>query len=211
MTLSLTSRDQDLVDVLTLRVRLLTLRQITELWWPRGENQRCARRRIASLASANLIEIHRVNAHPLLPVISPLFAWKPGDGEPNREQLAEKCRSRWTRPTIPMTVCVAGRLAANVMGSTARGVPKCEHINHDLRLSSVYIAYRLQRPQLAALWIGEHALPKAGYRTKDPDAFLRSRDGKLLRVIESSGRYSVTQVQSFHDHCESNQLSYELW
>lgn len=211
MTLSLTSRDLDLIDVLTLRVQLLTLRQITELWWPNGENQRGARRRVESLARADLIEIHRVNAHPLLPVTSPLFAWKPGDGEPDCEQLAQKCHNRWIRPAIPMTVCVAGRRVANVMGSTARGVPKCEHRNHDLRLASVYVAYRLQRPQLAALWIGEHGLPKAGYRMKDPDAFLRRSDGTLLRVIESSGRYSVAQVQSFHDHCESNQLPYELW
>lgn len=41
MTLTLTDRDLELLDVLTLRVRLLTLRQVTELWWPNGENQRC--------------------------------------------------------------------------------------------------------------------------------------------------------------------------
>ena len=68
MTLTLTDRDLELLDVLTLRVRLLTLRQVTELWWPNGENQRCARRRLECLEAAKLIEIHRVNAHPLLPV-----------------------------------------------------------------------------------------------------------------------------------------------
>ncbi len=34
MMLTLTERDLDLLDALTLRVRLLTLRQVTELWWP---------------------------------------------------------------------------------------------------------------------------------------------------------------------------------
>ena len=71
MMLTLTERDLDLLDALTLRVRLLTLRQVTELWWPTGENQRCARRRLECLEVAQLIEIHRVNAHPLLPVTSP--------------------------------------------------------------------------------------------------------------------------------------------
>ena len=211
MTLTLTHRDLDLLDALTLRVRLLTLRQVTELWWPTGENQRCARRRLDALAEAQLVEIHRVNAHPLLPVTSPLFAWQPGDAEPDSEELAEKCQKRWNRPALPMTVCVAAPLAANLMGSTARGVPHRDHRNHDLRLASVYVAYRQQCPQLAALWIGEHGLPKAGYRIRDPDAFIRRDDGKLLRVIESAGRYDVSQVQNFHDHCEANELPYELW
>ncbi len=110
-----------------------------------------------------------------------------------------------------MTVCVAAPRTANCFGSTAAGLPKQEHLNHDLRLAAVYAAYRLQRPELAALWIGEHALPKAGYRIKDPDAFLRRGDGQPFRVIESAGRYSTDQVQSFHEHCESHGLAYELW
>ena len=36
MMLTLTQPDLDLMDALTLRVRLLTLRQVTELWWPTG-------------------------------------------------------------------------------------------------------------------------------------------------------------------------------
>ena len=211
MTLTLTNRDLDVLDALTLRVRLLTLRQVTELWWPNGENQRCARRRLECLEAAKLIEIHRVNAHPLLPVKSALFTWQPGDAEPNCEQLAESCRERWNKPAVPMTVCVASSLAANLYGSTAYGVPHRDHRNHDLRLASVYAAYRRQRPQLAALWVGEHGLPKAGHRVKDPDAFLRSKGGRVIRVIESAGRYSEPQVQSFHEHCEANSLPYELW
>jgi hypothetical protein len=69
----------------------------------------------------------------------------------------------------------------------------------------------VQRPELAALWMGEHGMPKAGYRIKDPDAFLCGESGQVLRVIESAGRYSVEQVQSFHEHCEVHDLPYELW
>jgi hypothetical protein len=107
-------------------------------------------------------------------------------------------------------VCVATPLAANLLGSTARGLPPREHRDHDLRLASIYTAYRLQRPKLAQLWVGEHGLPKAGFRIKDPDAFL-CNGGKVLRVIESAGRYSEWQVEKFHEHCESNELPYELW
>jgi hypothetical protein len=211
MTLALTHRDLDVLETLTRRVRLLTVQQVAQLWWPEGNCQRPARCRLERLSMANLIELHRVNAHPLLPVKAPLFAWQPGEVEPDFEQLAECCRDRWNKPEVPMTVCVAARLAANLLGSTARGVPKREFRNHDLRLASVYVAYRLQRPQLAALWIGEHALPKAGYRIKDPDAFLRQPNGDVVRVIESAGRYDAARVENFHEHCEANELPYELW
>ena len=211
MTLTLTARDLDVLDVLTLRVRLLTVRQIAELWWPEGQNLRQAQRRMERLAAADLVELHRVNAHPLLPVTTPLFGWMPGVEEPDCDQVAAMCRDRWNKAAVPMTVCVAAPLAANLMGSTAYGVPKREHRNHDLRLAAVYVAYRLQRPKLAAQWVGEHGLPKAGHRIKDPDAFLRDPQGNVLRLIESAGRYGIQQVQSFHDHCEANSLPYELW
>jgi hypothetical protein len=211
MTLTLTERDMDLLDVLTLRVRLLTLRQVTELWWPTGENQRCARRRLECLVSAKLIQMHCVNAHPLLPVTSALFAWEPGDAEPDCEQLAARCSQRWNRPAVPMTVFVAAPASANLLGSSACGLPHRDHWNHDLRLAAVYTAYRLQRPGLAAMWIGEHGLPKAGHRIKDPDAFLRHQSGQIVRVIESAGRYGESQFQSFHEHCEAHDLPYELW
>ncbi len=211
MTLALTSRDLDLLETLTRRVRLLTVHQVAELWWPDGNRQRPARGRLERLFAAKLIELHRMNVHPLLPVNAPLFAWQPGEAEPDFEQLAAHCRDRWNKPAVPMTVCVAAPLTANLLGSTARSVPKREHRNHDLRLASVYVAYRLRKPQLAELWLGEHALPKAGYRIKDPDAFLRRPNGDVLRVIESAGRYDATRVESFHDHCEANEFPYELW
>ena len=57
----------------------------------------------------------------------------------------------------------------------------------------------------------EDCLPKAGYRIKDPDAFLVNSAGEVLRVIESAGRYSIAQIESFHDHCVQYGLPYELW
>lgn len=211
MTLTLTRRDLDLLDVLTLRVRLLTIPMAARLWWPGGRNVRLARRRLEQLAQSGFIEFHGFNAHPLLPVTAPIFAWRPGIDDPDCERIAAHCRARWVQPARLTAVCVATPLAANLFGSTARGVPPREHRDHDLRLACVYAAYRQQQPRLATLWTGEHGLPKAGYRIKDPDAFLCAADGRVLRIIESAGRYNAKQVQSFHDHCEANELAYELW
>jgi hypothetical protein len=211
MTTHLTIRDLDLLDVLTRRVRLLTLSQIAELWWPDGKNQQCPRRRMEALARSELIEIHRVNTHPLLPVTTPLVMWKPGDERPNVEHVAERCRTRWNRAAVPVTVCVASPKTAHLIGSTAHGMPPQVHRDHDLRLASVYAAYRKYQPELASLWMGVHSLPKAGFRIKDPDASLRNADGTVIRVIESAGRNSASQIQKFHHHCEAHELPYELW
>ena len=209
--MTLTPRDYDILETLTRRVRLLTVLQIAMVWWPTAKSQCHCRRRIDRLVNAGLIEVLCVCVHPLLPVEKPLFRWTPGAEEPDAEQVATACQQRWTKPDVPMSVCVATPLSANLFGSTACGAPPTEQQNHDLRLADVYVACRRQQPARAATWIGEHALPLAGYRIKNPDAFLCDNTGRIRCVMESAGRYSTEQVQSFHDHCAEQDLPYELW
>lgn len=142
---------------------------------------------------------------------APLYAWQPGSAAPDPNDIASACRGRWTCAAVPTEVLVASPKAAALFGSSARGQPPPEHVNHDLRLAAVYVHYRQKRPQLAALWQGEHCFGKAGYRIKDPDAFLVDEAGRVQRVIESAGRYSPEQVESFHEHCVEYDLPYELW
>ena len=52
MTLTLTNRDQDLLDTLTRRVPMLAVEQAAGLWWPRAQNRRTAGRRLGILARA---------------------------------------------------------------------------------------------------------------------------------------------------------------
>lgn len=204
------SIEQDLLESLTRRVSILSLDLVAAGWWP-GDQQRVLRRRLLRIESTGLAELHIINAHPLLPVDRPLLAWRPGDDDPDSEQVSLATRERWSRPAVPTAVCVASALLANMLGSTAGGLPPLEHRDHDLRLASVYIHYRQHSPHLAGLWIGEHARPKAGYRIKDPDAFLIDAAGRVLCIVESAGRYGPQQVESFHEHCVENELAYELW
>ena len=211
MNVAFTERDHDLLETLTHRVAMLTTRHTAALWWPKAENQRAMLRRLGRLTKCGWIECYIINAHPPLPVIRPLFVWKPGKADPDCERLSQQSRTRWSMAALPTEVWVASSATAATFGSTARRLPPPEHYDHDLRLASVYVHYRTMYPRLAGQWIGEHALPKAGYRIKDPDAFLRNRNGQVLRVVESAGRYSPAQVQSFHEHCVEYDLPYELW
>lgn len=211
MSLTLTDRDLDLLETLTLRVRLLALIQAAQLGWPLKRNLKPVQQRLRQLSDAGFIELHVVNAHPFLPTEQPLAVWQPGNSEPDVARISEQARRRWNAAAQPTVICVASRLTAGLFGSTARGLPAVEHRDHDLRLATVYVHYRQQQPRAAAMWMGEHAIPKAGYRIKDPDAFLRDPHGRVLRVIESAGHYSREQVESFHEHCVEHNLPYELW
>jgi hypothetical protein len=152
-----------------------------------------------------------ITAHPRLAPRAPLATWNPGAEQPEPRWVVARIRSRWASDAVPVEVYWATPQAANLFGSTARRLPTAFQRDHDLLLSDVYAFYRQRRQDLVSRWAGEHALPKAGFRTKDPDAFLFDDAGQSVRVIESAGRYDLRQVQSFHDYCDEHDLPYELW
>jgi hypothetical protein len=204
-------RDLDIIRVLTRCVTMMALCQIARIWWPESTTVRAARQRLRRLVRRGLLLGDWINAHPLLPADRPLAVWHPGEEDPDFERLADVARRRWSQPAQPTPVYAASHAAAALLGSTARGLPAAEHRDHDLRLAEVYVRYRLRHPRQAALWIGEHALPKAGYQIKDPDAFLIGPSGQVTRVIETAGRYRPEQLERFHEHCRECGLPYELW
>ncbi|MCA9013666.1 MAG: hypothetical protein KDB01_28135 [Planctomycetaceae bacterium] len=204
-------RDFELTTTLTRKTRLMSLQQVNASFWPFHASRRQCRRRLAQLEENCWLKRATILAHPPLKADQPLYQWAPGDDDPDSEEIAEACQSRWACPAIPTDVIVASEKAANLMGSTACGLPRPEQWNHDLHLSQVFVMYRRRRTKLAQMWVGEHSLPKAGYRIKDPDAFLVDRKNKVRRVIECAGKYDAKQVESFHDHCADHDLPYELW
>jgi hypothetical protein len=206
-----TKRDLDIVETLTRRVHLLSLDQIIRIWWPRAGCRRVVRRRLRRLAAAGLIVRTIVNVHPILDVTRPLAEWTPGSDEPDFTRISASTKARWCGLSIPHELFFATPQAANLYGSSAGQFPDVNHRDHDLLLSEVYVLFRTTRRAEAAQWIGEDCFPKAGHRIKDPDAFLVNSAGDVLRVIESAGRYSMTQIESFHDHCVQYGLPYELW
>jgi len=206
-----TQRDYDIIQVLAIRIQLITTPQAARIWWPNQTTQRNARKRLRRLAAAGLLERYIVNAHPLLKPQQPLADWRPGDRRPDCKMLSGRARRRWSQPAVPTEVFTASKLSANLFGGESHGLPTLDHRDHDLLLADAYAAHHVHNPADAARWIGEDFLPKAGFRIKDPDAFLLDDAGRPIRVIESAGRYSAKQIASFHEHCQSLALPYELW
>lgn len=207
-----TTRDLDIVEALAAKVRLLTTSQVARGWWgPGTSREHDARTRLRRLARAGLLCSYRVNLHPLWELGGPVVRWGPGDPDPDAEAAARVLQARWTEPARPTTVYAASPAAASLFGCSGGGLPDLTHRDHDLLLGQVFVTYLRTEPDAARRWVGEAARPKAGYRIKDPDAFLLDEAGDTLRVVESGGKYDAARVAAFHEHCAERRLAYELW
>jgi hypothetical protein len=206
-----TARDFDLLEALTRRIRVAAVFQIVALWWTNARVRTTARARLKELAAAGWLELHRINARPLPTTVVPLIVWQPGEDDQHAEQAAATIRERRNIAAEPIEVCVASAKAANLFGSSARGLPSFERRDHDLRLAAVYCHYRKTHPDLARSWVGDHArLPNQELPT-NPDAVLLDARRRITRVIESAGEWNASQINAFHEFCLANDLPYELW
>jgi hypothetical protein len=206
-----TLAELELVETLARRVRLCREEQLAELWHELVSPSLQLPDALGRLVTSGLLHRTVVNVHPRLSIESPLAAWHPGKKTPSASRIASKIRNRWRATAEPTTVYWASKKAANLYGSAAGDLSPLLHRDHDLLLAEVYVYYRRNRPKLAMRWFGEGVLPKAGFRVKDPDAFLFADDGRPELVIESAGRYGRSQVEAFHEHCVEYDLAYELW
>ena len=189
-----TAIELDLVESLTRCVRLLSLAQIRKVWWPEIASHKALRRELRRLRDGRLLFRTVANVHPIPVLKSPLVRWQPQDIDPIFDRIALRVRSRWQQVSEPTEVYWASPLAANLFGSGGGELSPLLHRDHDLLLAEVYVMYRRQHPELARRWIGEDVIPKAGYRIKNPDAFLIDEAGRPVRVIESAGRYGRQQI-----------------
>jgi hypothetical protein len=206
-----TPHELDVVETLTRRVPLLSVGQISRVWWPAEPSYKDVRRQLRRLREGGLVHRAFVNVTPLPDMRGPLVSWLPDGPDPDLVSLARRVQNRFRQSAEPIEVYWSSRRAANLYGSTARELSSLGHRDHDLWLGEVYCFYRQHRPELARRWLGEHVFPKAGFQLKDPDAVLCADNGRVLRVVESAGRYGLKQLQTFHEHCREFDLSYELW
>jgi len=207
-----TPRDYDLLETLALKVRILTLPQIAGGWWSESANAvPNARRRLRQLVTAGLLRRCSLSIHPILKLTMPICSWNPGDCPLDPGAVSWKLCNRWTEAPQAVTTYSASRQTVNLLASYGGSPPDFQHATHDAHVAEVYLWYLRHDPSTAAIWLGEDAFPKAGYRVKDPDAFAIGPDGNPTRAIEFGGRYDAERVADFHQHCAERRLPYEIW
>ncbi len=202
-------RDREVLEVLTRRVRVLTLGQIARTWWASSlQAERKAWRRLQRLEHDGWVEIVRLMAHPELTLQDPHAIWYPGKAPPNLRRLAIRLKRRWDQAEAA-TACVVGtEQAAAALGGAGRRVPRDSEATHDIHVAAVYLRMRAELPTRARSWVSEAALP-AGQGVKVPDALVR--DGRYWTAIEFGGQYDHSKLETFHAYCEAQGWGYEVW
>lgn len=210
-----TSRDREVIEALTRRVRLLTLAQIARTWWPEATGPlTLARRRLDRLAAAGYLESADRLARPEIRLAKPLARWKPGRPVPDAARISHLGRSRFTdAPRTHRIFWASPRTMREHVGIRTRA-PRTNEISHDLHLAQVFLRLRDDRPELAIGWTAEWMpAPRAGRRSstasKKPDALVRTRD-KVI-AIEFVGHYTPHTITEFHTYCARRGYWYELW
>ncbi|NNJ28115.1 hypothetical protein [Alienimonas chondri] len=214
--MTLTSRDAALLVALCAKIRVLSLPQIADAWWPEAaDGKAAARRRLGKLAAADLVSRRRVPASPLPPMEAPVVAWKPDGPTPDCGAAAWTLQRRWAATGGPRasTVYLAGAAAAKIYGGASAGkLPAAYQATHDLGVSAMFLRLLRDNPPAAARWIGEDRLAPYRKRQKLPDAVLADGPGSEPElVLEFGGSYDKRRVAAFHQDCARRRLAYEVW
>jgi hypothetical protein len=209
--ITVTDRDEELLKTLTTKVRLFSLRQISNLWW--NGDLANSRRRLRQLMDAELLLSAKVLARPILQLDGPVVAWRPGDVNPDCGKIANFCQSRIRHIPVRATgVFIATERTARLFGGRCRGeLTHPAQATHDLGVAAVWIHLTKSCPEIASAWLGEEMLSHTRSGQKCPDAFIVDDNGSVQSVIEFGGDYDRERIQSFHEDCVERFLPYQMW
>lgn len=209
-TLSLTPRDLIVLEALSLRVRLIGLRQLADaLWFGHAPN---TRRRLRQLVSAELLRRDIVPARPLPEIVAPICAWQPGAPEPDAGQVSFCLRCRWTYTALrPTVVYLPTDKTVTHFGGRAHHRQISTQVTHDLGVAAVWLWFQVNAPRLAAAWCGEDMIAPDRRGETLPDAVLLGPDGEPATMIEFGGSYGPRRITEFHDDAAMRGLPYQIW
>lgn len=207
----LTERDREILEVLTRRVRLLSLPQLARTWWPDVRHGLAlAKDRMARLRDDGLVSLFSMAVHPELELAAPLCRWAPGDPAPDFKRLACRAQARWSSAPVAVTAASASPRAGGVFGAFPCRPPKRNEQTHDLHLSAVYLHKRRTHAEQAECWVPEQAVRATyeGYDDKVPDAWV---ERPRPTAIDFIGRYKAPRLRDLHGYCERRGAAYEFW
>lgn len=204
-------RDREIFDVLTKKVAFLSLRQIADAFFAADTSN--AIRRLDTLEERGFLASYRLNARTAPAITSPLVVWEPGQDQPHPTRIAFQLTKRWLRQGTQVRLCYfAGKKLEAVTGTPCQTKPSHQmQASHDLGLAALYLFFRTQRPDDAAIWVGEKAYTCFDGKTQRPDAVLLDAAGKPYKAIEFGGLYNSKRLDRFHRWCQQRSLPYELW
>jgi len=201
--------EREVLRALSIQVKYFTVEQVSRGWFgARAGAVREAECLLERLAESDLAVRDTIEVYNAPQPTRPLLEWRPGDAPPTQAgltQVAQDLADRWSQRLSPVNVFWASPDSANSFGATTTcSENRSSDWSHDLFISEVLLRYRDSRKPEVENWLGEAFVPKLGLTIKgmkDPDAFLIV-DGRIGRIIEIGGKYTIEHLQALHEHCD---------
>ena len=209
---TLTWRDRDMLETLTLRVRVMSVEQVGRRWFSNSnEPTPLAVRRLRILERAGLVHLGTRASRPTPEFHSPLAIWNPGEAPPDFAEIARRTFARWRERAVSIHLAVATRRAGTYFGGEGGRWPRESETSHDLALASVYLRHFSPNQETARTWQSEARLRGKGFGDdmRLPDARC-VRDGRHV-FIELLGEYRHEKLRDFHEFCMEQETGYEFW
>lgn len=110
----LSARDLEVLLALLHKVRVLSMRQLTDHWW--NSEPANARRRLAMLVDADLLQKVKLSARNLPTLFEPVVEWHPQERVPDFGAVSYRLKSRWKqRAARTITAYVASERASRLL------------------------------------------------------------------------------------------------
>lgn len=198
---ALSPAEQELLFVLTHRVRVLTVQQVARTW-----RELSSPKPLRRLAESGLLIPFSTVAHPELPLERPVIAWHSGP-PPDFAAASHELRSRWKQAAVRTPCLIASRAAGRSLGGHGGRFPRESEETHDIHLAAVFLRLMQASPEDAACWMHEDEIKKErdAKGGKLPDAVL-CHTGK---VIEFGGAYKKAKLEAFHNYCLLQGVEYQ--
>ncbi|MBY0587194.1 hypothetical protein K2X85_08460 [bacterium] len=209
----MTDDEREIVELLTGRIRMFSLDQLTANWW-QHDPQRAWRNIEAfkRLDERKLILFRHALSRPVTPLHHPLIIWEPGHAAPELPAVTHYLRERSRQPVRRTHIATATRKAAVLYGRNNSAPPfRRNQVTHDLYVSEVLLRYRANGFDVRHRWRGEDELGQSWPISVKPDALILDSMGVALRAVEFGGNYPVERLEEIHLAFSSIELAYEIW
>jgi len=201
------SRIEQVIEVLSTKVRLLTLEQIAESFFHDLsrpiDSARAALRRAERLG---LVVTKWGMAHPRISVLAPLYRYDEAESTPAPlfGRLSWHARRRFGKAPVRTLYATATHTCkAALVGGSARVGVRTSELTHDLCVGEVWLRLRQTDPERAAVWQGEDELDSVGIR---PDALT----GDM--AVEFVGKYSAQKLtRLYQEYVFARVPRFEFW
>lgn len=210
-TFRMTDRDQEILQALSIKVRLFSQTQIADHWFE-GDKAN-TRRRLRQLADEGLVTRVMVRARTLPDLTRPVITWRPGDQVPDFGRASYALRGRWTgRSVRTVSTYIAARRSSQLYGGRGDGeLKKPAQAGHDLGVSQVWLQLAASSTDMADAWRGEDVMAHTRRGQKLPDGFIVNSNDRVVGAMEFGGSYDQDRVAAFHVDCCERDLPYQMW